>query len=51
VYDAPHFSVDPKVLYAAASEVSTSDGTEVVVLADDEQYIFDDQGRAVAPNT
>jgi transglutaminase-like putative cysteine protease/tetratricopeptide (TPR) repeat protein len=47
VYDAPHFSVEPKVLYAATSQVSTSDGTDVVVLADDEEYIFDDQGRAI----
>jgi len=47
VYDASHFSVDPKALYAAASQVSTPDGTNVIVITDDEDYVFDDQGRAV----
>jgi Flp pilus assembly protein TadD len=47
VYDAPHFSVDPKALYAAAAQVSPPDGTNVIVLTDEEAYVFDDQGRAV----
>jgi hypothetical protein len=47
VCDAPHFSVDPKTLYAAASQVSAPDGTNVIVLTDDEAYVFDEQGRAV----
>jgi transglutaminase-like putative cysteine protease len=47
VYEAPHFSVAPKALYAAASQASATDGTNVIVLTDDEDYVFDDQGRAV----
>jgi hypothetical protein len=47
LFDAPHFSVDPKALYAAASQVSAPDGTDAIVLTDEEDYVFDDQGRAV----
>jgi Domain of Unknown Function with PDB structure (DUF3857)/Transglutaminase-like superfamily len=47
VYDAPHFSVDAKALYAGASQVSAPDGTNIIVLTDDEDYVFDEQGRAV----
>lgn len=46
-YYAPHFSVDPKALYAEASQVSAPDGTNIIVLTDDEDYVFDEQGRAV----
>jgi transglutaminase-like putative cysteine protease/tetratricopeptide (TPR) repeat protein len=42
---APHFSLDPKVLYAAASAVPAPDGVNVVELCDDESYRFDEAGR------
>lgn len=47
LWTAPHFSVDPKVLYQAASAVAAPDGTNVTELLDDETYTFDDAGRMV----
>ncbi|MGA2570335.1 MAG: DUF3857 domain-containing protein [Terracidiphilus sp.] len=42
---APHFSVDPKALYEAASAVPVPDGANVVELVEDDTYTFDDAGR------
>ncbi len=44
---APHFSVDAKTLYEAASAVPVPDGANVVELVEDEYYTFDDTGRMV----
>ena len=41
----PHFSVDPKALYQAASAVSATDGTNLAILEVDESYSFDETGR------
>ncbi len=46
-WKAPHFSVAPKALYEAASAVEASDGADVTILCDDQQYTFDEQGRIV----
>ncbi len=46
-WTAPHFSVDPKTLYQAASAVTVPDGANVVELVEDESYTFDDSGRLV----
>jgi transglutaminase-like putative cysteine protease/tetratricopeptide (TPR) repeat protein len=40
-----HFSIDPKTLYDAATAVTATDGTNVVLLEDDETYSFDEAGR------
>ena len=44
-WKSPHFSLPAKDLYAAASAVSAAEGTNVVVLEDDESYTFDEAGR------
>jgi hypothetical protein len=44
-WKAEHFSIEPKALYDAASAVTAPDGTNVVLLEDDESYSFDDAGR------
>ncbi|MGB8259848.1 MAG: DUF3857 domain-containing protein, partial [Terracidiphilus sp.] len=44
-WNAPHFSIDPKALYEAASAVKAPDGTNVTLLADDQSYSFDESGR------
>ena len=44
-WKAPHFSVDPKALYEAASAVEAPDGASVTILVDDDSYTFDDAGR------
>ena len=46
-WSAPHFSIDPKILYQAASAVSAPDGANVTELCEDESYRFDDAGRLV----
>jgi len=43
----PHFSMDPKALYAAASQSTPPEGTDVVVLEDDDDFIFDANGGSV----
>ena len=47
VSDAPHFSMKPKALYAAAPEVTPTDGTDVTVLDEEEVLTFDATGRYV----
>jgi len=44
-WKAPHFSVDPKALYEAASAVAAPDGANVTILTDEDSYTFDDAGR------
>ena len=46
-WKAPHFSIEPKALHQAASAVNAPDGTNVVMLEDDESYTFDEAGRFV----
>jgi transglutaminase-like putative cysteine protease/Flp pilus assembly protein TadD len=46
-WKAPHFSVEPKALYEAASAVATPEGAVAAILVDDESYTFDDAGRIV----
>jgi len=46
-WSAPHFSIDPKTLYQAASAAPAPDGVNVTELCDDESYTFDDAGRMV----
>jgi tetratricopeptide (TPR) repeat protein len=44
-WNAPHFSVDPRALYEAASAVAVPDDANLLILEDDEAYTFDDAGR------
>ena len=44
-WKAPHFSVEPKALYEAASAAAAPEGANVSILIDDESYTFDDTGR------
>jgi tetratricopeptide (TPR) repeat protein/transglutaminase-like putative cysteine protease len=44
-WKAPHFSVDPKAMYEAASSVAVPDSANIVIYTDDESYSFDDAGR------
>jgi tetratricopeptide (TPR) repeat protein len=46
-WKAPHFSIDPKALYEAASAVAAPEGANVTLLEDDESYSFDEAGRVV----
>jgi transglutaminase-like putative cysteine protease/Flp pilus assembly protein TadD len=42
---AEHFSIAPKALYDAASAVGASEGSNVVLLEDDDTFSFDEAGR------
>ena len=44
-WKSPHLSLPAKDLYQAASAVSAPEGTNVVLLEDDESFTFDDSGR------
>jgi tetratricopeptide (TPR) repeat protein len=44
-WNAPHFSLEPKALYEAASAVSAPDDANLTILEDDESYNFDEAGR------
>ena len=44
---APHFSLDAKAVFAAASAAVPPDGTDVAVLEDQETVVFDNTGRGV----
>ena len=44
---APHFSVDPRALYEAASAVTAPEDANITVLTDDQSYSFDESGRMV----
>ncbi len=47
LWNAPHFSVDPKALYQAASAVAAPDGANITELVDEESFTFDESGRTV----
>ena len=47
LWTAPHFSVDPKALYEAASAVAAPEGANVTEFVDDESFTFDESGRTV----
>lgn len=44
-WKAPHFSVDPKAMWQAASAVTAPEGANETILVDDDRYTFDDAGR------
>jgi tetratricopeptide (TPR) repeat protein len=44
---SPHFLVEPKALYAAASEVKPTEGAEITMLDDEDILTFDPSGRCV----
>ena len=44
-WKAPHFTVEPKALYEAASAVAAPEGANVSILVEDESYTFDEAGR------
>lgn len=46
-WNYPHFSDDTEALYRNASAVSPPDGADVIVLDEEDSYVFDLQGRAV----
>lgn len=46
-WKAPHFSIEPRSLYAAASAIPAPDTANVALLEDDESYSFDADGRSV----
>ena len=46
-WKTPHFSIEPKALYDAASAVSAPEGANVALLEDDESFSFDEAGRIV----
>jgi len=46
-WKAAHFSVEPKVLYEAASAVAAPEGAVATILVDDESFTFDESGRVV----
>jgi tetratricopeptide (TPR) repeat protein/transglutaminase-like putative cysteine protease len=46
-WKAPHFSIDPKTLYEAASIVAAPENADVAILEDDESYSFDETGRSI----
>jgi tetratricopeptide (TPR) repeat protein len=46
-WSAPHFSIDPKILYQAASAAPAPDGVNLTELCEDESYSFDEAGRMV----
>ncbi len=45
--DKPHFSADAKTLYAAASEPATPEGTDVIVLHEEDSHVFSADGHRV----
>ena len=44
-WKTPHFSIEPKALYEAASAVAAPEGANVTILEDDDSYTFDEAGR------
>jgi Domain of Unknown Function with PDB structure (DUF3857) len=45
-WDAPHFSVEAKALYSAASQPAAPEATDVAILTDDETYVYEADGRS-----
>src|SRR6267378_2873163 len=46
-WDIPRFSAEGRTLYKAASSVTPKAGTDVVVLDEEENYVFDVDGKAI----
>jgi hypothetical protein len=46
-WDIPRFSAEGRTLYKAASSVTPKAGTDVVVLDEEENYVFDADGKAI----
>ncbi len=46
-WDIPRFSAEGMTLYKAASSVTPKAGTDVVVLDEEENYVFDADGKAI----
>jgi hypothetical protein len=46
-WSLPRFSDDAAALYKAASSFTAAAGSEVLVLDDEESYVFDNQGKSV----
>jgi hypothetical protein len=46
-WNSPHFSIEPKVLYLAASEPTPPEGVDIIVLDDEDIYSFDANGGCV----
>lgn len=46
-WKSPHFSVDPKALYEAASVVAAPENANAAILEDDEEYSFEETGRSI----
>src|SRR5215469_12090446 len=49
-WKSPHFSDDAAAVYQEASAATVSPGTDVVVLTDEDNYVFDPDGKAVHTN-
>jgi hypothetical protein len=47
VWDIPRFSAEGTTLYKAASSVTPKAGTDVIVLDEEESYVFDEDGKAI----
>jgi Flp pilus assembly protein TadD len=47
VWDSPRFGTDGATLYKAASQSSPKEGADVVVLDEEESYVFDSDGKAL----
>jgi hypothetical protein len=50
-WDIPRFSAEGRTLYKAASSVTPKAGTDVVVLDEEENYVFDADGKAIRTQT
>jgi transglutaminase-like putative cysteine protease/predicted Zn-dependent protease len=46
-WNAAHFSIEAKALFAEASSMESADGADVVVLDDEESYTFDAAGNTM----
>ena len=44
-WNSPHFSIDPKALYSAASEATPPEGTDVTVLDEEDALLSDANGQ------
>jgi hypothetical protein len=46
-WDIQRFSAEGTTLYKAASSVTPKAGTDVIVLDEEENYVFDEDGKAI----
>jgi tetratricopeptide (TPR) repeat protein/transglutaminase-like putative cysteine protease len=47
-WTAPHFSIDARALYEAASALNPPEGASGAILDDEDSYVFDAAGRAIS---